>query len=53
MDYKNVLMNMSVEGGFVKAKCECLFCTLANSKANICIVLDGKYCSDDRSVIKL
>ena len=56
VDFNNVVMDMSIEGGhcaFMKARCECLFGALANSGANICIVLDGKYCSEERSVIKL
>ena len=56
VDHHNVVMDMSMEGGhcaFMKARCECLFGALVNSGANICIVSDGKYCSEERSVIKL
>ena len=57
IDYNNLIMSLVNESGghiaLLKERLEDLYGALVISKARICIVKDGKFNSDERSVIKL
>ena len=57
IDYNNVIMTLAVSNGRDMALLEqylsILFRALANCKARICVVKDGQFHSEERTVIKL